>query len=135
MLHSAVFQALQKVVGCLDTDLFATHVNHQVPVFVSWKPEPGAVVTDAFNAKWDFQMVYLFPPPPLYDQKMSQENSTGSVTLCPDHTSVEKQTLVSSHSVSVGRATIASSKTTGSSETSRHQNDIPPVPSKKLQAG
>ena len=71
----------------------------------------------------------------LYDQKMSQKNSTGSITLCPDHTSVEKQTLVSSHSVSLGRTTMASSKTTGSSETSRNQKNTPPVSSKKLQAG
>ena len=71
----------------------------------------------------------------LYDQKVPQENSARSVTLCPDHTSVEKQSLVSSHSISVGRATIASSKTAGSSETPRHKKDTPPVPSKKLQAG
>ena len=71
----------------------------------------------------------------LYDRKMSQKDSTGSVTLCSDHTSVEKQTLVSSHSVSLGRATMASSKTTGSSKTSRHQKDTTPVSSKKLQAG
>ena len=61
----------------------------------------------------------------LHDQKMPQKDSTGSVTLCSDHTSVEKQTLVSSHSVSLGRATMASSKTTGSSKTSRHQKDTP----------
>ena len=54
MLHPAVFQALQKEAGCFDIDLFATHVNHQVPAFVSWRPEPGAVATDAFNVKWDF---------------------------------------------------------------------------------
>ena len=47
-------------------------------------------------------------PSLLYDQMMSKKTMTGSVTLCPDHTSVEKQTLVSSHSVSVGRATMAS---------------------------
>ena len=63
----------------------------------------------------------------LYDQKVPQENSARSVTLCPDHTSVEKQSLVSSHSISVGTATIASSKTAGSSETSRHKKDTPPV--------
>ena len=74
-------------------------------------------------------------PSLLYDQKVPQENSARSVTLCPDHTSVEKQSLVSSHSISVGRATIASSKTAGSSETSRHKKDTPPVPSKNLQAG
>ena len=35
MLHPAVFQALQKEVGCFSIDLFATRVNHQVPAFVS----------------------------------------------------------------------------------------------------
>ena len=37
-------------------------MNHQVPAFVSWRPEPGAVATDAFDVKWDFQLAYLFPP-------------------------------------------------------------------------
>ena len=62
MLHPAVFQALQREVGCFGIDLFATWVNHQVPALVSWRPEPGAVATYAFNVKWDFQLAYLFPP-------------------------------------------------------------------------
>ena len=62
MLHPVVFQALQKEVSGFSIDLFATRVNHQVPAFVSWRPEPGAVATDAFNVKWDFQLAYLFPP-------------------------------------------------------------------------
>ena len=70
----------------------------------------------------------------LYDRKISQKDSTGSVTLCSDHTSVEKQTLVSIHSVSLGRAIMASSKMTGSSKTSRNQKDTPRV-LEKLQAG
>ena len=45
MLHPAVFQALQKEVGCFGIDLFATWVNHQVPAYISWRPEPGAVAT------------------------------------------------------------------------------------------
>ena len=72
-------------------------------------------------------------PSLLYDQKVPQENSARSGTLCPDHTSVEKQSLVSSHSISAGRTTIASSKTAGSSETSRHKKDTPPVPSKNFR--
>ena len=51
MLHPAVFQALQKEVGCFGIDLFATWVNHQVPAFVSWRPELGAVATDTFIVK------------------------------------------------------------------------------------
>ena len=62
MLHPAVFQASQKEVGCFGVDLFALRVNHQVPAFVSWRSEPGAVATDAFNVKWDFQLAYLFSP-------------------------------------------------------------------------
>ena len=54
MLHSAVFQALQKEVGCFDIDLFAISVNHQAPAFVSSRPDPEAVATDAFNVRWDF---------------------------------------------------------------------------------
>ena len=130
MLHPAVFQALQNEVGCFSINLFATRVNHQVPAFVIWRPEPGAVATDAFNVKWDFQLAYLFPPF-LYDQMVPQENSARSVTLCPDDTSVEKQSLVSSHSISVGRTTIASAKMAGSSETSRHKKRYTPCAFKK----
>ena len=84
-----------------------------VPVFVSWKPEPGAVATDAFNVKWDFQLAY------------SEPITTHCVLTIPVWTSRPWYPV---HSVSVGRATIAFSKMTGSSETSRHQKDTPPVP-------
>ena len=129
MLHPAVFQALQKEAGCFDIDLFATHVNHQVPAFVSWRPAPGAV---AIQCKMGFS-TGLSIPSLLYDQKMSLKDSTESVTLCSDHTNVEKQTLVSSHSVSLGRATMASSKTTGPSKISRHQKDTSPLSSKNFR--
>ena len=61
-VHPAVLQALQKEVGCFGIDLFATWVNHQDPAFVSWRPEPGTVATNAFNVKWGFQLACLFPP-------------------------------------------------------------------------
>ena len=135
MLHPAVFQALQKEVGCFSIDLSLCN-----------KGEPsGSCICQLETRAWGschrcFQCKMGFStglpiPSLLYDQKVLQENSARSVTLCPDHTSVEKQSLVSSHSISVGRTTIASSKTAGSSETSRHKKDTPPVPSEKLQAG
>ena len=126
MLHPAVFQALQKEVDCFSIDLFATRVNHQVAAFVSWRPEPGVVATEAFNVKWDFQLAYLFPLFCMIKRclrKIQQDQAH-----C-----VEKQSLVSNHSISVGRATIASSKTAGSSETPRHKK-IHPCAFKKLQA-
>ena len=46
--------------------LSAVHVpregNHTADKKSSWKPEHGAVGTDAFNVKWDFRLAYLFPP-------------------------------------------------------------------------
>ena len=30
-------------------DLFASQINHQTLEFVSWRPEPRAIATDAFN--------------------------------------------------------------------------------------
>ena len=85
-----------------------------------------------FQCKMGFS-TGLSIPSLLHDRKMPKKDSTESVTSCSDHTSVEKQTLVSSHSVSLGRATMASSKTTGSSETSRHQKDTPHLSSKNFR--
>ena len=132
MLHPAVFQALQKEVGCFSIDLFATRVNHQVPAFVSWRPEPEAVATDAFNVKWDFQLAYLFPPFCMIKRclRKIQQDQAHCVLITPVWKSSPWYPVIS-----VSRATIASAKTAGSSETSRHRKDTPPVPSKKLQAG
>ena len=33
-----------------------------MPEFVSWRPEPGAIATDASNIPWDFPLSYRFPP-------------------------------------------------------------------------
>ena len=85
MLHPAVFQALQKEAGCFDIDLFATRVNHQVPAFVSWRPEPGAVATDAFNVKLDFQLGYLFHPLCMIERclKKIQQDQSHCVLITP----------------------------------------------------
>ena len=33
-------------------DLFATRLNHQLPLYVSWQPDPFAMATDAFQVRW-----------------------------------------------------------------------------------
>ena len=40
---------ITKHLGFPVVDLFASQVNHQTPEFVPWRPEPGAIATDAFN--------------------------------------------------------------------------------------
>ena len=43
-------------------DLFASRLNHVVPKFVSFKPEPCAWATDAFSLNWHSSQFYAFPP-------------------------------------------------------------------------
>ena len=43
-------------------DLFATHLNAQLPLFVSWHPHPAASATNAFSLKWTHLLAYAFPP-------------------------------------------------------------------------
>ena len=36
----------------LTIDLFASRISHQLPNYVSWHPDPGAVAIDAFHLSW-----------------------------------------------------------------------------------
>lgn len=52
MLNTNVFDSITKVFGVPDFDLFASRINHQVPLYYSWRADPNAVATDAFMHKW-----------------------------------------------------------------------------------
>ena len=43
-------------------DLFASRLNCQISKFASWKPDPDAVVIDAFSIPWSNEYYYMFPP-------------------------------------------------------------------------
>lgn len=45
-----------------DIDMFASRVNKKLQTFCSWKPDPEAVAIDAFTLRWDYDLIYLFPP-------------------------------------------------------------------------
>ena len=61
-LNPSIFLALMKVWGPFQMDLFASRHNAQVQRFVSWKPDPFAVATDAFLLQWGKENQYAFPP-------------------------------------------------------------------------
>ena len=50
------------IYGSPRVDLFATRINDQLPVYVSWRPDPGACATDAFSISWANEFWYAFPP-------------------------------------------------------------------------
>ena len=61
-LNGDMFQALLKDLRVQPTiDLFASRLNTQLKRYVSWRPDPFAVTTDAFTMDWGTVIGYAFP--------------------------------------------------------------------------
>lgn len=61
-LDGGVFQALCDVFERPTIDLFASRLNHKLPCYFSWKPDPGSAACNAFGVDWDGLYGYAFPP-------------------------------------------------------------------------
>jgi hypothetical protein len=48
--------------GLPQVDLFATNINHKLPLFVTPFPQPGAWQVNAFSISWEGIFSYAFPP-------------------------------------------------------------------------
>ena len=55
-------RALQDLEFTPNIDLFASRINQQFVKYVSSKPDPQAVATDAFTLSWANLNFYVFPP-------------------------------------------------------------------------
>ena len=64
-LHPSVFKQINLLYGDLNIDLFATDLNHKLPVYVSPCPDPSAWAVDALSIRWTGMAAYAFPPFPL----------------------------------------------------------------------
>jgi hypothetical protein len=67
-------------------DLFASRLNNQFPRYAAYKPDPSAVIIDAFTMQWKSLKFYAFPPfsvIPLVLNKICKENAEGIVVI-PD---------------------------------------------------
>ena len=62
MLDRDVFQQLESREGPFSIDLFASRTNAQLPLYCSWRADPGALAVDAFSISWKDHNPYLFPP-------------------------------------------------------------------------
>ena len=76
-LDPTLFQALLQKWGPLDVDLFASQLTCQLAHFVSWKPDPQAIQTDAFLMDWKGLKGYAFPPFALIGRCLRQVMSQG----------------------------------------------------------
>lgn len=62
MLRQDIFQTIMALYGPCDIDMFASSVNHQLPKYVSYLPDPNAVAVNAFSLTWTNLFSYIFCP-------------------------------------------------------------------------
>ena len=62
-IANGVFKNITELWGIPDIDLFASRLNHKIPLYCSWQKDPHAAYIDAFTLNWNkFNLPYLFPP-------------------------------------------------------------------------
>ena len=67
-------------------DLFATNLNHQLPIYFSPVMDPLSAGTDAFLQNWDGLEAYAFPPFAIVHQvilKLRQSNNSSMTLIAP----------------------------------------------------
>ena len=64
-LHPQVFKQISQKWFTPHVDLFATHLNHKLPLYVSPIPDPKAWDIDALNINWMGLTAYAHPPTAL----------------------------------------------------------------------
>ena len=98
-----LFQEINHLLGPLSTDLFASRLSSQLPIFVSWKPDALAVATDAFTQDWNTLPGKLYANPPwgLIGRVLSLVHSQGVQELV-----LESPTMVSHAPPNAGQSTI-----------------------------
>lgn len=82
MLNTGIFNKLVDIWGVPDIDLFATRLNAQLPLYSSWKPDPGCKFIDAFSESWNELYCYIFPPFSLLGrvvQKLRRDQAEGII--------------------------------------------------------
>ena len=72
MLCPRIFRKIDHQLGLLEIDLFASRLSTQLPTFVSWRPDPEAMATDAFTILRTGMKAYANPPWSLVGRVLAQ---------------------------------------------------------------
>ena len=71
-LSPAVFNKINQIFGPLEVDLFASRLTYQLPRYFSWRPDPSAEATDAFQHDWAPLKGFANPPWCLIGRVLNQ---------------------------------------------------------------
>lgn len=83
-IKDKVFHKITQKFDMPKVDLFASRLNHKLPKYVAWRPDPKAIAIDAFSLNWADYFTYIFPPFSLLGtvlQKLQLEQATALVIL------------------------------------------------------
>jgi len=81
-----VFSRVCQLMGEPQIDLFASRLNHQLPQYIAWRPDPYSQGTDAMQQTWTKRFPYAFPPFCLISrvlQKVLQEKVEKILIVTP----------------------------------------------------
>ena len=59
-LNPKIFSQIVKITGIPQIYLFATRLNHHLPKYMSWHPDPGSCAVDSFQHSWRNLYGYAF---------------------------------------------------------------------------
>ena len=86
MLRKDVFKDIAHHFYLPEIDLFASRLNHQLPLYVSRLPDPSATAVDAFQQGWSQWKSFIHPPVVLLSrllQKVRSDKVT-ALLVAPD---------------------------------------------------
>ena len=61
-LHQKVYLKITKLLRTPSVGLFASRLCHQLPQYMTWKPDPNSSATDAMQQDWNTMFAFAFPP-------------------------------------------------------------------------
>ena len=85
-LYQNVFLEITKLLGTPAVDLFASRLYHQLPLYMTRKPNPNSFATDAMQQDWNKMFGFVFLPFSLIGRvinKILRENVEAVVLVTP----------------------------------------------------
>ena len=80
-LNFKIFSQIVKIRGIPQIDLFASRLNHQLPKYMPWHPEPGSCAVDSLQHSWRNLCKYAFPPFCLIGKVLAKVRKDQSLLL------------------------------------------------------
>ena len=115
-LHPHVFHQICQKWFTPHVDLFDTHVNHKLPLYVSPVPEPNAWDIDALNINWTGLTAYAYPLTALL-HRVIQKNQAMPMPDCRHSLRLTRDALLLGPSAALNRDPTSTSSVSNSSQT------------------